>query len=388
MKGNVFSRSMLALGLAHSAFLYAGEFYTIIAPDGRPMVVQQHSQPRKTAQSEQPKPTSAALQQPVQSIQAAAPSAFGPVSSVQQLTVVDENLGTAVKNTPTNLSAKTEQHTSVIPPKPVKEPRAQAVSIKSKLESVTVKAAIPITVVQSKQSEIVEDFVMVDGEKYIKNEYLEDKEFNLEGKKRFYAMPEGIIDRKNGATRLQLIEREKGVSKSVLQSFFNRNQNQDTGPIVLASTYYRISQAEAIQSLGQSCIANKKMKQVKTLKIDKEVNLWPRAPLKEQFDFEVVQLSAHIQNIHIYSYASKQNAASFYWPFIVFLDHQGCVLEGAGGFKNQQSASSFATHENIEGIIHIPSQSQYVLFTPLASAIDVEDKVLSNQGQLKLIAIR
>src|SRR5699024_2415231 len=116
-------------------------------------------------------------------------------SSVQQLTVVDENLGTAVKNTPTNLSAKTEQHTSVIPPKPIKEPRAQAVSIKSKLESVTVKAAIPITVVQSKQSEIVEDFVMVDGEKYIKNEYLEDKEFNLEGKKRFYAMPEGIIDR-------------------------------------------------------------------------------------------------------------------------------------------------------------------------------------------------
>ena len=94
---------MLALGLAHSAFLYAGEFYTIIGPDGRPMVVQQHSQPRKTAQSEQPKPTSAALQQPVQSIQAAAPSAFGPVSSVQQLTVVDDNLGTAVKKIPTNL---------------------------------------------------------------------------------------------------------------------------------------------------------------------------------------------------------------------------------------------------------------------------------------------
>jgi hypothetical protein len=72
----------------------------------------------------------------------------------------------------------------------------------------------------------------------------------------------------------------------------------------------------------------------------------------------------------------------------VFLDEKGCILEGAGGFKNNDSASDYLKYENIEGMIQVPRNSHYLLLTPLASAIDVEERVLSNQGQLKLIGVR
>ena len=39
-------------------------------------------------------------------------------------------------------------------------------------------------------------------------------------------------------------------------------------------------------------------------------------------------------------------------------------------------------------MIQVPRNSHYLLLTPLASAIDVEERVLSNQGQLKLIGVR
>lgn len=74
---------------------------------------------------------------------------------------------------------------------------------------------------------------------------------------------------------------------------------------------------------------------------------------------------------------------------MVFLDTNGCVLEGAGGFKNHETAESFTSHEKIEGIIHIPSQSRYMLLTPFSQCDrSRKHKALTNQGQLKLIAIR
>ena len=226
------------------------------------------------------------------------------------------------------------------------------------------------------------------GEKYVNNEYLEDKEFNLEGKKRFYTMPEGVIDSKMGQTRMQTIEREKGVSRSVIDNLFKRNQPEDTGPITLATSYYRVSQADTIQGLGQQCFSNKKMKKAKELDLAQDINLWPRAPLSDEFDYEVVKLKSPLQNIRIHSFASKVQNPTFYWPFAVFLDKNGCVMEGAGGFKNNQGEADHLYHEKIEGVIQVPKGSQYLFLTPLATAIDVDGRVLTNQGQLKLTAIR
>ncbi len=388
-------KSVLTLCLVQVSFSYAGEFYTIIGPDGRPMVIQQKAPPKNQV-TEVSEPASVNMSsQETQSI-THSPSNHPEVKAITIQTrpslQLQEEGKVAVQSNPKTVpphveAAKIPQATYVEPKIEKNEKAvAQSPSTPKKLQETAQLATS--THKDLKEAKNAENYVTVDGTQYIKNEYLEDKEFNLEGKKRFYAMPEGIIDTKHGATRLQMVEREKGVSKSLLQSIFKKNQNQNSGPITLSSTYYRVSHADAITSLGKQCIQDKKIKNAKTVSLDKEVNVWPRAPLKEQFDFEIVKVANAIQNIQINSYASRQQNPTFYWPFVVFLDTNGCVLEGAGGFKNHEAAESFTTHEKIEGIIHIPSQSRYMLLTPLASAIDLENKALTNQGQLKLIAIR
>lgn len=390
MRGNSFVKSILMLCVAQVSFSYAGEFYTIIGPDGRPMIVQQPIQSKpKVAEALKVQQPLTTIQNNVQETQTQKTITEIKLSKSAQLPVENGSISAVTKKNNSALVNKKEHKYPLVQVESKNVEQVKYVSnAQPKLKNEETKVHLSDTLVKQEESESTDTFTMISGEKYIKNEYLENKEFNLEGKKRFYAMPEGIIDIKHGATRLQTVEREKGVSKSLLQSIFKKNQKQNTGPITLSSTYYRVSQADAIKSLGQQCIKDKKIKNAKTLSLDKDLNIWPRAPLKEQFDFEIVKVSNAIQNIQISSYASRQQNPTFYWPFVVFLDSSGCVLEGTGGFKNNENVQSFTTYQKIEGIVHIPAQSQYILLTPLASAIDLENKALTNQGQLKLIAIR
>ena len=390
IRGNSLVKSILMLCVAQVSFSYAGEFYTIIGPDGRPMIVQQQIQPKpKVAEALKVQQPLTTIQNNVQETQTQKTVTEIKLSKPAQLPVENGLISAVTKKNNSALVNKKEYKHPLVQVESKNVEQVKDVSTaQPKLKSEETKVHLSDTLVKQEESESTDTFTIISGEKYIKNEYLENKEFNLEGKKRFYAMPEGIIDIKHGATRLQTVEREKGVSKSLLQSIFKKNQKQNNGPITLSSTYYRVSQADAIKSLGQQCIKDKKIKNAKTLSLDKDLNIWPRAPLKEQFDFEIVKVSNAIQNIQISSYASRQQNPTFYWPFVVFLDSSGCVLEGTGGFKNNEDIQSFTTYQKIEGIVHIPAQSQYILLTPLASAIDLENKALTNQGQLKLIAIR
>ena len=390
MRGNSFVKSILMLCVAQVSFSYAGEFYTIIGPDGRPMIVQQPIQSKpKVAEALKVQQPLTTIQNNVQETQTQKTVTEIKLSKPAQLPVENGSISAVTKKNNSALVNKKEHKHPLVQVESKNVEQVKDVSnTQPKLKNEETKVHLSDTLVKQEESESTDTFTMISGEKYIKNEYLENKEFNLEGKKRFYAMPEGIIDIKHGTTRLQTVEREKGVSKSLLQSIFKKNQKQNTGPITLSSTYYRVSQADAIKSLGQQCIKDKKIRNAKTLSLDKDLNIWPRAPLKEQFDFEIVKVSNAIQNIQISSYASRQQNPTFYWPFVVFLDSSGCVLEGTGGFKNNENVQSFTTYQKIEGIVHIPAQSQYILLTPLASAIDLENKALTNQGQLKLIAIR
>ncbi|MGA9697815.1 MAG: putative pilus assembly protein FilE [Acinetobacter sp.] len=383
-------KSILMLCVAQVSFSYAGEFYTIIGPDGRPMIVQQPIQSKpKVAEALKVQQPLTTIQNNVQETQTQKTVTEIKLSKPAQLPVENGSISAVTKKNNSALVNKKEHKYPLVQVESKNVEQVKYVSnAQPKLKNEETKVHLSDTLVKQEESESTDTFTMISGEKYIKNEYLENKEFNLEGKKRFYAMPEGIIDIKHGTTRLQTVEREKGVSKSLLQSIFKKNQKQNTGPITLSSTYYRVSQADAIKSLGQQCIKDKKIRNAKTLSLDKDLNIWPRAPLKEQFDFEIVKVSNAIQNIQISSYASRQQNPTFYWPFVVFLDSSGCVLEGTGGFKNNENVQSFTTYQKIEGIVHIPAQSQYILLTPLASAIDLENKALTNQGQLKLIAIR
>ena len=408
MKGNLLMKTILTLSLAQVSWSYAGEFHTIIGPDGRPIVIQREP-PKATAAKTNPKPVivqqqslpadeqkasfaTSPAQHPI--VQTAIATPEKPVKTRKVESSAQTDLGT-VKTIETQtksavkLQVAEKMQLQSIPVSPVNsQPLAtenQPVLQQQAVISQKVLEVKPLIIQQNSENTA---FVDIDGQQYVKNEYLEDKEFNLEGKKRFYTMPEGIIDLKHGATRLQTVEREKGVGKSTMQSLFKRNVVQDTGPITLAKTYYRVSQADVINGLGQQCFSEKKLKKVKKLDLNKEVNFWPRAPLNDEFDFEVAALNPSVQNIQLNSYASRQNNPTFYWPFVVFLDAKGCVLEGAGGYKNQEGASTLIQHEKIEGVLHVPANSKYILLTPLASAIDVEDRALTNHGQIKLVAIR
>ncbi|WP_257223148.1 MULTISPECIES: putative pilus assembly protein FilE [unclassified Acinetobacter] len=442
-------KTLLALSVVQVSYANAGAFHTIIGPDGRPMVVQVQEKPAKkpkespTAKTIDSQPVQQITQpsvsispsqtktpmtrqtsptaQTVESLKSQRLSTREPEKRDDNKAVTVDKIkevsgdnvpkseksvqesGTSTKVVPSTTWTEKLQQSELTQPSAPYQAKVQAEKDKPIVEKKILAEKVVSTdkAVQSsgenlennpsKQAAKVKQeqgFSTMAGEKYVNNEYLEDKEFNLEGKKRFYTMPEGVIDSKMGQTRMQTIEREKGVSRSVIDNLFKRNQPEDTGPITLATSYYRVSQADTIQGLGQQCFSNKKMKKAKELDLAQDINLWPRAPLSDEFDYEVVKLKSPLQNIRIHSFASKVQNPTFYWPFAVFLDKNGCVMEGAGGFKNNQGEADHLYHEKIEGVIQVPKGSQYLFLTPLATAIDVDGRVLTNQGQLKLTAIR
>lgn len=406
LSGLICLSSLWALSLGSASVSYANEFYTIIGPDGRPMVVQRKAETRPAAKKE-------AVPVNKTQAQSRASSALNPAQPQAQIPVSEPVRAPAVAVVPTVSTVPTQPVTTVkltesIPQKtpdtavveqPVVTPVVSATTKPvSASSSPTITSVIPQTESQKVLKTVQADqpdrtsssgFTEMEGEQYVNNEYLEHSEFNLEGKKRFYMMPEGVVDSKlgGGATRVQVVEREKGVGQSVLDRLFKKRQPESVKPMVLSSTYYRIAQADAISSLGQSCFNNKKIKHAKTLAAQKDVNLWPRAPLTDEFDYEVVKLEGDLRHLQVNSYASKTRQPTFYWPFAVFLDAQGCVIEGAGGYKSQDTQSTLLQHEQVEGVIQLPAQTRYLLLTPLASAIDMENRQLSNQGQLKIIAL-
>lgn len=49
------------------------------------------------------------------------------------------------------------------------------------------------------------------------------------------------------------------------------------------------------------------------------------------------------------------------------------MLEGAGGYKNNDAGPDYLYRERIEGVIQVPDKTEYILLTPLgAITIDVE----------------
>lgn len=424
--------TILSLATVQVSFSYAGAFHTIIGPDGRPMVVQiQEKAQKKLEVKEQPKPKQSS-DSVVHQVEIQSPSQVQLKKDLKNTppTLVEQTIAAPHVVTPTpvplNVVKKNLLPVEDIVAKPIKPTVKNTIELEQaalgnqykntwvdQLQKVEATKPVPAEIIENQSlnqnpaqaaqvktpeplvklkaentNKTEQGFSTINGEKYVNNEYLEDKEFNLEGKKRFYTMPEGVIDNKVGQTRMQTIEREKGVGRSVINNLFKRDQPVDNGPITLATSYYRVSNSDAVQGLGQQCFTDKKMKKAKELDIQQDINLWPRAPISEEFDYEVVKLKSPLQNIRINSFASRVQNPTFYWPFVVFLDSKGCVIEGAGGFKNNDGQADHFYHEKIEGIIQVPKGSQYLLLTPLASAIDVDGRVLSNQGQLKLTAIR
>ncbi|XZU27957.1 putative pilus assembly protein FilE [Acinetobacter baumannii] len=392
-----FAITTLCVAIASISVSYADGFYTIIGPDGRPMIVpskriDQKKQPipkieerkpqtqqnplivdsvQKTSkEKEQIKNLPKKLEQHVQEKLNTAPTAPQKTQkNTKTVSVVSDDLKTSTEknkiieseNAPSVSNNEWQKKLVLVPP-PIKSTSQAAPSSDSSLD-------------KSK-------FTIIDGVEYVNNEYLEDQEFNIEGKKRFYLMPDGL-------GRTESVERKKGVSRSTLDQLFNRQAQDQDSTVVLAPTYMRLSSQELEAAFEQDkCFIKDYKKSIKTLSANKEVNLWPRKPLKEKFEYELVQLNPSVQHLKVMSFASSNEKPLYYWPLVVFLDDKGCILEGVSGFKSKSYPSTMLQHASIQGVLKVPPSAHYIMMTPLSSAVDVTEKELTNQGQIQISVLR
>ncbi|MBC6791296.1 putative pilus assembly protein FilE [Acinetobacter baumannii] len=373
-----FAISTLCIAIASVSVSYADGFFTIIGPDGRPMIV-----PSKKVEQKQSKSRVEAPKQVVQLHVNAAPVQEASKENVQnskELKKFEPHPTQKLNTAPT------------APELPLRMSKAQKEEVKKQTSSVKTES-VPAKIYSSSQSTSqtvsIPDpsndrskFTSIDGVEYVNNEYLEDQEFNLEGKKRFYVMPDGL-------GRTEFIERKKGVSKSTLEQLFNKQTQEDQGAIVLAPTYIRLSQKELETTFEQDkCFVQGYKKSIKVLGAKKEVNLWPRKPLKEKFEYELVKLDSSVQHLQLMSFAASNSAPLYYWPLAIFLDEKGCILEGASGFKSKSYPSTILQHASIQGTLRVPPHARYMMLTPLSSSVDVAEHELSNQGQIQISVLR
>lgn len=409
---------VIGMSLATSA-CYASSFYTIIGPDGHPMIIQK---PESSTKSETKQKNNEKNENKTEkSIEAIQPqssttqnknvtqperfptSAPEPKKSVIPLTKHSSEIQTksqqTVKVSPqpqktvsSSVQPDEQEKTAVVVPETktaeIAKSQHEAKQVEKQQKSLTTqnsqisKAALKTQSIQETEDK---NFTIIDGEKYVNNEYLEDREFNLEGKKRFYMTPE--IGAVHG--RYETIERQKGLSTSLLNRIRGNPDADEKKPVVLSSTYFRLPKDEVVHNLEQACFTGKKILKAKGLSLkNQEIGLWPVAPIKAHFAYEVVKLDAQVQNILLTSYASSSKTQTYYWPLVVFLDEQGCVIEGVSGFKNEESHDNNLQYAAMEGVLRKPEKATYLFLTPLSSAIDVENKQLTNHGQIKLSVIQ
>ena len=382
-----FASLVLCIGLASGGYVHADGFYTIIGPDGRPMIVPQKAEkksliapPVKRVQADSvPHQVDKAAVEQKQTTLASPAKEQKIMSSTQKASVV-QNSSISTIGEKIQPPKKT-----VIEPSTTQTQNTLPVITKadSKVETNKLPQSSPKQVINESiaSTDSAQPFNKIDGVEYVNNEYLEDQEFNLDGKKRFYSMPDGT-------GRMETIERKKGVSRSVLDKFLNRNQNTDA-PIVLSTTYVRLTEQDLdVAFENDRCFMKDYKKTIKTLSPLKEVGVWPTKPLKEKFEYELIKLEGVGEYAQIDSYAPSQEKPTYYWPLVVFLDDQGCRLEGVSGFKSKSVNATLLQHASIQGVIKIPSQARYLMMTPLASAIDLPEQVLSNQGQIRISALK
>lgn len=408
----------LCFALTGGGAVYAEEgFYTIIGPDGRPMIIPQkkQSQPVKTipVQQKQEKviPVEKAeivvvekkqQNKEVASSKPAAAMVIPESSTQQQTTNANISQPPVIAPVPSKQVQKVEEVKQQQPPRPVAETALAKVTSPQKSKPVHVVPPASVTptlptnkthdkevVVPSHQSSDAVNvesstsapLSKIDGVEYVNNEYLEDQEFNLDGKKRFYSMPDGT-------GRMETIERKKGVNQSMLNRLLNRNPKPEA-PIVLSSTYIRFSAQDLAATFeNDRCFLKDYKKSIKTLTPKKEVGVWPRKPLKEKFEYELVKLEHSIEYMQIASYASSNEKPVYYWPLVIFLDEKGCAQEAVSGFKNNSVNTTLLQHSAIQGVIKIPPKAEYMMMTPLASAIDMPESELTNQGQIRISALK
>lgn len=221
-----------------------------------------------------------------------------------------------------------------------------------------------------------EAFRQLDDEVYVDSDYLEQKSFNLEEKKRFYYVP-------NGGFGQQVIESDEGIPVTPVVS-----QAKDTKRQASYSTAYQELSPEGLASntvsLQHFCNNIKKLK--KQTRPFKEVNaLWLGTDDKIVSDVDRIlmlsQVNTSPKNLRISSFATTNKRPKFYVPVVSFLDAQGCVVSGAWQYWSQAYPANENQFSAVEGLLRLPVGTQYIVFSRPVNTVTV-DLPRQNTGSL------
>lgn len=387
---------VIALGCistGHAATERSG-FYTIIGPDGQMIVVDRNaagkSSQQKAGSTNTPKNSKWSLFKrrdqikPLDQAKATAPAAV--------LSPQSPKTASSVKPADVRANSSAEVTAQPLPPTQLEQavapvPESSSVPDQAKGQGVNpvltpqpnakAKTAVASAATSGSGEPDAQPITIIDGEQYIDSEYLEQREFNLEGKKRFYNLPDGIGGH-------EVLEREKGVDMTL----FRRQKLEKPQIVDLSKNYQRIPRADIIALTGTSCFSEKQLKNAKLFKQDEPLDFWPRPGFEPKFDFVVAKLAQPVNDIQVTSYASSVQNPKFYWPLPIFLDNKGCVLEGVNAFYQTSVAPTVTMHQAIQGYLHVPQDTRYILFTPLEAAADLSEAELTNKGQVRLTPVR
>lgn len=227
----------------------------------------------------------------------------------------------------------------------------------------------------------------LNGESYIDSEYLEKREFNLDEKKKFYAVPNGL-----GGT--QIVERTPGAIDEQKKPDADNVAKDGVLPalVTLSDHYQRVPATEIAPLIGMKCLPVQALQQSKIMR-DQQLILWPRsdAPRVNHhsgLNYLVVEFRSNTRDLSLQSFAPQGFQSDYYWPLPIFLDADGCVLEGVNGFYQKTLPSTLLQPSILVGTLHIPEQTRYLMLTPLIEAIDLPQIKLSEVGQVRLIPLR
>lgn len=432
MTGSNWKRYAIAIFplMVSSSMVFAERagFYTIIGPDGRVMVIDRNAaastKPAKdtkdSAQGEvvqktapllatpveptslqQPKPVANVSQQQQSGMAAAKPIAQPDTQSKLPVVVSSPKDDTTFKDggkLPAAKSQTVKQAVASHPALPVapaipsvsqpnagigiaaaKQSAASPSPGSNQPASVTAVQAAPPTVKNTDAQALQQQgpVTTIDGVQYIQSEYLEQKEFNLDGKKRFYSLPDGLGGK-------QVLQREKGVDMNV----FKGPQVELPKVVTLSKDYQRIDAKQVVDLIGTSCFSEKQLEKAKPLKEKATLDFWPRPSFEPRFDFVVARFESDISDIELTSYATTMRNPLFYWPLPIFLDKNACVLEGVNAFYQRTLDATAMQHQAVQGFLHVPPGAKYLLLTPLEVAADLSQMKLTNKGQVRLTPIR
>lgn len=274
-------------------------------------------------------------------------------------------------------AAPVQNRTPVTVPEPLPVPQAVVPVVTPVIPAPVLPSssiAVPSTTPASPPA-AASPFIEFGGQQYVDSAYLEKREFNLDGKKRFYSVPDGL-----GGT--QVIERESGVRLSSIIPQF-----EQVPMVSLAEGYRRIAPNTLIALTNQQCLSAAQLKTAKIM-TEKPVDFWPVPGFQPKFEFVLAELAPTYRYIHLMSYSTTSRRPSYYWPLPIFLDQRGCILEGVSGFYQSKTPATWLQQSALQGHLTVPQGARYLLLTPLVEAAELKSEVLADRGQLRLTPLR